>query len=278
MPRIYCQALLVMIMALIALELFASEVSAPIRFGSVAMDTPAVMHQRLKPLTNYLSEVLDRQVVLKLAPDMKSAIADVINGNVDLAYLTPVAYIRSREAGHTRLLVKTVTKNRASFQLMIVVRDDSQIREVQDLNQKTFAFGDRAAVLQRAVVVGAGLRLEQLNAYDFLGHYDNIVRGVLHKDFDAGILKDTMAYKWQDRGIRIVHTSVHLPPYNLTASANVGDALFQHLQAAFLKLDVDVPYHRTVIKALDKKYNGFVKTNDKEYDVIRTLIAPFDKN
>ena len=36
-------------------------------FGSVAMDIPAVMHKRLKPLTKYLSRKLDKQVVLKLS-------------------------------------------------------------------------------------------------------------------------------------------------------------------------------------------------------------------
>ena len=34
-------------------------------FGSVAMDIPAVMHKRLKPLTKYLSKRLNKKVVLK---------------------------------------------------------------------------------------------------------------------------------------------------------------------------------------------------------------------
>ena len=36
-------------------------------FGSVAMDIPAVMHKRLKPLTQYLSKELGRPVSLKLS-------------------------------------------------------------------------------------------------------------------------------------------------------------------------------------------------------------------
>ena len=195
-----------------AFGVYGAKKSQPIRFGSVAMDTPAVMQERLKPLTSYLSETLGRPVVLKLAPDMASAIDDVSNGNVELAYLTPVAYIRSNAAGKTRLVAKTITKKRASFQLMIVVREDSPIRQVEDLQNKTFAFGDPAALLQRAVVVGAGMELAQLGEYHFLGHYDNIVRGVLNKDFDAGILKDTMAFKWKNNGVRIVYDSPHLPP------------------------------------------------------------------
>lgn len=78
---------------------------------------------------------------------------------------------------------------------MIVVREDSPANRIEDLKGARFAFGDRAALLQRAVVVGAGVSLESLGEYRFLGHYDTIVRGILNGDFDAGILKDTMAFK-----------------------------------------------------------------------------------
>ncbi len=248
-----------------------------LQFGSVAMDVPAEMHRRLTPLTRYLSDELKMPVTLKLAKNMPAAIDDVAEGVVDIAYLTPVAYIKSHKKGNTRLVAKTVTKGQASFKLMIVVREDSPIRTIDDLKNKTFAFGDKAALLQRAVVVGSGLPLESLSSYKFLGHYDNIVRAVLHGDFDAGILKDTKAYQWQGKGIRILYASDELPPYNIAASGKIDDAVLENLQAAFLKLDAKNPEHKNIIKALDKKYDGFVATSDKEYDIVRKLIAPFHK-
>ncbi len=249
-----------------------------IRFGSVAMDIPAIMQKRLLPLTKYLSNALDQPVVLKLSPNMPTAINEVASGAVELSYLTPVAYIRAHQKGETQLVAKTITNNKASFQLMIVVRDDSPIKTVTDLEGKTFAFGDRAAVLQRAVVVGADMPLEKLARYEFIGHYDNIVRAVLNRDFDAGILKDTMAYKWEGKGIRILYTSPDLPPYNIAASKNVSKEMLTKIQQAFLSLDPDNPEHSPVIKALDKNYDGFAPTSDAEYDVVRKLIQPFDKN
>lgn len=253
----------------------ASFAKDEIRIGSVAMDTPAVMHKRLRPLTQYLSDALQRPVTLKLSPDMSSAITDVATGRVDLAYLTPVAYIRSHQKGNTQIVAKTVTNKRASFQLMIVVGEDSQIKTVADLKGKKFAFGDRAALLQRATVVGANMPLESLGSYDFLGHYDNIVRAILHGDYDAGILKDTKALKWQGKGIRIIYESPHLPPYNLTASSKLDSSTFKKIQNALLNLDSSNPAHKRIIKSLSKKYDGFAKTSDSEYDVIRKLVAPF---
>ena len=256
---------------------WADSANKELLFGSVAMDIPAVMHERLTPLTNYLSKTLNRPVSLKLSPNMGAAINDTANGTVDLAYLTPVAYLKAHKKGNAQLIAKTVTKGKASFQLMIVVREDSPIKTVEQLAGKSFAFGDKRALLQRAAVVGAGMPLDNLGEYNFIGHYDNIVRAVMSGDFDAGILKDTMAYKWESKGIRILYRTPDLPPYNITASKNVDKKLLKQLQHAFLSLDGTNPDHLAIIKAVDKKYNGFAPTSDKEYDVIRKLIKPFNK-
>jgi len=246
-------------------------------FGSVAMDIPAAMYTRLKPLTNYLSRSLGKTVTLRLSPNMAGAINEVASNHVNLAYLTPVAYLEAHKKGNAKLIAKTVTNGKGSFKLMIVVRQDSPANSVHDLVGKDFAFGDKKALLQRAVVVEAGLPLKKLHEYKFIGHYDNIVRAVINGDFDAGILKDTMAYKWQGKGIRILYESPDLPPYNIAASGNTSPQMVARLRKAFLALDSKNPEHLEVIKALDKKYDGFAPTNDKEYDIVRKLVAPFKR-
>ncbi len=268
---------LLSLFSLLCFNTSASEQNKELKFGSVAMDIPAEMHKRLKPLTQYLSKALNRRVTLHLSPNMGIAIRDTINGNVDLSYLTPVAYLKARAKSNAQLLVKTVTNGKASFQLMIVVKQNSKIKKLDDLIGKSFAFGDERALLQRAVVVGADLKLDQFKKIIFLGHYDNIARAVLNGDFDAGILKDTKAFRWQGKGLRILYSSPNLPPYNITASKNIGSELLKQLKDAFLSLDSMNLDHLKVIKAIDKKYNGFAPTSDAEYDVVRKLIAPFNK-
>lgn len=251
--------------------------ASELRFGSVAMNVPAEMHRRLTPLTRYLSEATGQPVSLKLAPNMPTAIKDISEGTVELTYLTPVAYLEAHEKGGAKLVVKTLTQGEGSFQLVIVVREDSSMRNVADLAGKRFAFGDKAALLQRAVVVGAGMPLEKLGQYEFIGHYDNIAQGVANGDFDAGILKDTVAYKWEEKGLRIIHASARLPPYNIAAGKHVDDTTVEKVREAFLALDSANPAHAAVIQALDPQYSGFAPTRDEEYAVIRELIKPFKK-
>jgi phosphonate transport system substrate-binding protein len=248
-----------------------------IKFGSVAMDTPAVMHQRLSPLTDYLKQELQRPVELKLSSNMADAINEISAGTVEIAFLTPVAYISAHDSGNSQIVAKTVTDGHASFQLMIVVKQDSPIKTVEDLAGKTFAFGDPAALLQRAAVVGAGMPLDKLGKYEFIGHYDNIARGVARGLFDAGVLTGSTALKWQDKGLRILYSTPHLPPYNIAVSSKVDAALLAQIRRAFLQLDINKPEHKAVIKAISLKYDGFAPTSDAEYDVIRKLIKPFEK-
>lgn len=249
----------------------------PLSLGSVAMDIPAVMNERLRPLTRYLSRELRRPVELHLSPNMKAAIEELSTGRVDLSYMTPVAYLKAQKKGNARLVAKTMTRGQGSFRLMIVVRQDSPVRTPADLVGKRFAFGDPSAVLQRAVVVSTGLRIEQLGSHQFIGHYDNIARAVHNRDFDAGIVKDTTAFQWEKKGLRIIHASPPLPPYAIVAAGHIDDELLGQLRAAFLKLDPKRPDDLSVITALDPSYNGFAPVSDLEYDVIRKLIIPFDR-
>lgn len=249
----------------------------PLRFGSVAMDSPAVMQQRLLPLTNYLGAMLKRPVVLKLSTSMSGAINSLVSDEVDFAFLTPVAYVDAHNRSKVQIAVRTVIANQPWFKLMIVVRDDSPIHKVEELTGKRFAFGDPAALLQRAVVVGAGMPLARLGKYDFVDHYDNVVRGVLMGDYDAGIVLDNTAAHWQNNGIRVLYASQALPPYNIAASASLDHDTVMKIREALLKLDPSNSAHRQVIAALGDAYTGFASVRDKDYDIVRKLIKPFRK-
>ncbi|HDP89339.1 MAG TPA: phosphonate ABC transporter substrate-binding protein [Thioalkalivibrio sp.] len=253
----------------------AGEPPTELVFGSVAMDIPAAMLRRLSPVTEYLSMALETPVSLRLSPNMADAIREVSEGRSDLAYLTPVAYVRARAQGRVEPLVKTVTGGEDYFRLVIVVADDSPMTSVQELAGKRFAFGDRAALLQRATVVGAGMPLEALGGYHFLGHYDNIVRGVMNGDFDAGILKDTTAMRWEGRGIRVLHASPPLPPYVIATRRGLDPEVRARLRDALLVARPDDPVSGPALRALDPGYDGFTPADDTDYDVIRELIAPF---
>jgi phosphonate transport system substrate-binding protein len=243
--------------------------------GSVAMDVPAEMVRRLTPLADYLGRSIGMSVHFRAAPNLGSAVDDLGKDSTQIAYLTPVAYIEAREKYGVRPLVAPLTRGKSTFTLVIAVRKDSPWQRPQDLRGKRFAFGDPKALLQRAVVVGSGIRLEEFARYEFLRHYDNIAKAVLNDDFDAGILKDTVFEEFEPRGLRRLYTSPPLPSYVFAVSGRLPAQTVARLQAAFLALDPRNAEHRAVLNALDPGYDGFEKVEDREYDLVRKLIAPF---
>lgn len=268
--------LLTMLATVIASIAQAAE-QRELRFGSVATYIPAEMHRRLAPLAEYLSEVLKQPVITRLSPNLNQAVEEISAGDVDLAYLTPVAYIRAHDQGRARIVVKAITDGRPYFRLLIAVRADSDVTKLEDLKGRSFAFGDKAALLQRAVVVSGGLPLDQFGEYKFLNHYENVVRGILSGDFDAGIILDSTAQHWQEKGLRIIHTSPELPPYSIVVNSKVDDELFKKIQKALLDLDVNRPDHRLIIKTLSEGCYGYMPASDLDYNVVRRLIKPFEK-
>ncbi len=245
--------------------------------GSVAMDVPAEMVRRMTPLTEYLSKKTGIKISFRASPNLGSAVNELGKDFTQIAYLTPVAYIEAREKYGVQALVSPLTHGKSTFNLVIAVRSDSPYKTMEDLKGKKFAFGDPKALLQRAVVVGSGVKLEDFSNYGFLKHYDNIAKAVLNKDFDGGILKDTIYEEFAPKGLRKIYTSPPLSSYLFATSGRLPPATVKKLRSAFLELKAGNPEHAAILKELDKGYDGFEPQEDKDYDPTRKLIAPFQQ-
>jgi phosphonate transport system substrate-binding protein len=123
-----------------------------------------------------------------------------------------------------------------------------------------------------------GINMHQFSRFGFLKHYDNIAKAVLNKDFDAGILKDTIYEKFAKQGLRKIHTSPPLPSYLFAVNEKMPPETVKKLRAAFLALKADSAEGKAILKELDQGYDGFVTAEDKDYDEVRKLIAPFQKS
>lgn len=246
----------------------------PLRFGSGAMDIPAEMARRIVPLTRYLSEAIDRPVVPQLSRNLQHSIDQLSAGELDLAFLTPVAYVRAHERG-ARIIAQPTTQGRKSYHLMVMTRDSGAIRSVADLGGKRFAFGDPAALLQYTVMRQARLPFQELSEIQYLRYHDVVARAVAQGDVDAGIMRESTALAWRGRGLRAIYTSPPLPSYAIAASGRLEASVFERVRDALLKLDSSNPVHRAVIRSLDPVYDGLIPGNDRDYNIVRDHIARY---
>lgn len=272
MPRL-SNLLAGILAATLALPAGAAEV---IYLGSVASESPTVMIARMAPLTDYLSARTGLTVRFRPAPNLGAAVADLVSGETSVAYLTPAAYLEAREKAGAIPMVSPLTKGVKTFSLIVAVAKDSQAKSCHDLKGKAFAFGDKKALVQKAVVDECMGDVGGLSQMKYLDHYDNIAKALLIGDFEAGILKDTVFDQYAPKGLRKLHESDQLPGYIVAASTKLDKDPREKIRQALLAITA-TPEGRQALSVLDKGYTGFVSVEDKEYDTIRKLIRRVEK-
>ena len=249
-----------------------------LQMGSVAMDIPAEMVRRLTPLTKYLSQKTGITVELHASPNLNTAVADLGLNITQIAYLTPAAYIEAHDKYAAIPLVNPLSKGKSTFTLVVAVQKDSPFHAISDLKGKKFAFGDKNAKLQPAVIESTGFKLEEFASYDYLNHYDNIAKAVISGDFDAGILKKMVAERFASE-LRVIYTSPPLPSYIFAVNQNLPPKSIARLKKAMLALKNDTEENKAILTALEQGYDGFEVAHDKDYNGIRKLLAQFrDRN
>ncbi len=255
----------------------ADTTAMKVTMGSVAMDIPAEMIRRMNVLTRHIGATANLRIDFRPSPNLDSAVDDLGTGLTQIAYLTPVAYIEAHRKYGVEPLVAPTTGGRPAFALVIGVKAGRGIVEPADLKGKRFAFGDEKALLQKAAVESMGLKTGDFSGIAYLKHYDNIAKAVLAGDFDGGILKDSVADDFRDRGIVVIGSTPPLPSYVFAVRPDMPAALRNRLRDAFLALDREQPGGAAVLSAFDGVCDGFVVVEDKAYDTVRKLIQPHRK-
>jgi phosphonate transport system substrate-binding protein len=248
-----------------------------VTMGSVAMDIPVEMIKRLSALTNYLALTTGLNIRFRPSPDLGSAVDELGSNQTQIAYLTPVAYIDAHTKYGVVPLVAPTIKGRPTFSLVIGAKAGSGINSPADLKGKRFAFGDEKALLQKAAVSSMGLNTTDFSKFAYLKHYDNIAKAVLAGDFDGGILKDSVADDFSDKGIVVIGSTPPLPSYIFAVHPSMPTNIRNKLRDAFLSLKKDSPVGAVTLEAFDSSYDGFVVIQDSAYDSVRRLIQPFQK-
>lgn len=252
-----------------------------VRIGVITLYHPLVMYKNYLPFVDYLSKTTSYNFELKISQDYVSVIRLLRDGALDVALLGGKTYLEARKtAGARPLLAALRADKKPVYQGVFIARaDNNAIRELQDIKGKRFAFASaqstsgNLAPLYHLYTKG-NICLEDFAGYKNLRYHDSVAREVLRGNYDAGVVLDSVARKYQERGIKFIGQTDPLPGFLLVVRPGLDPKLIQSLEERLLGLDYDNPEQRAMMDQWDVNIRfGFSRVSDSDYDPIRKMIS-----
>jgi len=254
-----------------------------IPFGFCPKYNPRIMYQLYQPFINYLNEVTPYQFEIKLSRVYQDIIDRIGKGEISIASCGPVSYIKARERYRVTPILRALSRDgKPYYRGIIIVRQESPIQKITDLKGMRFAFGQAWStaghILPEYYLLKANIRLKDLKAYDFLRHHDSVVSAVLKGQFDAGAVKDIIAYKYQHQGLRSIFLTEPIPTVPIIVRQDAPKEMVQSVKTSLLNLNPENPVHRTKMAQWDEEFKyGFTEVSDSDYDSIRHILRVVEK-
>ncbi len=162
-----------------------------VSFGVIPKDNPRIAYEKFQPLMDYLSEKTPYRFELVLSKTYNETIIALGQGDIDMAFMGPLTYLHARADYNAVSILKSITENGKPFYRSVVVtKSDSQIRELSDLQGKSFAFASTHStsgnLIPRFLLAEYGIHLRHLKKYNNFNYHDTVVKWVLKGEYDAG--------------------------------------------------------------------------------------------
>lgn len=241
--------------------------------GVYSFKKPTEVVRDFATATDELARLMTKQcgtdvaIHLRVFKTYDECVDKFVAGEVDLVRFGPASYVIAKQRNPAiQLLVAEQEDGKKRCQGVIVVRQNSPIRNLADLRGRTFAFGDEMSTIGRylsqAQLAAADVRQEDLAGCRYLERHDKVFKAVEVGDFDAGALHiatfEDMNEKGQLRAIAIFE-NVGKP---WIARAGLAPELVTALRASLLELT-----DAASLKAL--KVHGFLPTSDADFQLVR---------
>jgi phosphate/phosphite/phosphonate ABC transporter binding protein len=211
------------------------------------------------------------------APSYEDLAAAVTRGDIDVAWLPPIVYVRL--AGEVNPLGSIVRSGRASYEAALIVRKDSKIRGVENLRGARAGWVDRWSaagfVLPRMKLALLGIDPRRcFRTETFYGSHSGVVRALVEGSCDVAGTYAQAASKgpvtqgaWSDvegADVRVLETFGAIPPDVLAARRGLEESVRARINEA-LKVAVGDERGRTLLKQV---FGGdeLSETSSKAYD------------
>jgi phosphonate transport system substrate-binding protein len=246
MTRLLLQAAVALLLLTIPLAAEATAKEGPVclgrqggrpwRVGIVPQLPPREIVSTWTPVLKEVGHRAGQCLVLVIAPSIPAFEQQLRAGTVDFAFLNPYHQLMAQR---WRGFVPLVRDGQAPLEGILVVRRDSPVRRVSDLDGATVSFpapnAFAASLLPRALLARDGIRITP----SYVRTHSNVYRAVILGSSKAGGgVNNTLQRERPEvrQQLRVLWRTPPFPAHPFSAAASVPAAVRQSVQAGFLEL------------------------------------------
>lgn len=192
-------ALISALVSFTALAQAAKPAPAPVQtavlVGVVAALNDEVAKKQADALASFVAIAVKETTLPRVFPDQEALALAVSKGDVDVALMGPLAYVRLDPKAKTQLLFRTVRNGKSTYRSVLFAPPSSKLTSLDALKKsKTplkVAWVETSSatgyVIPKAVLLQAGINPAQsFEVQDFLGSHDAVCKAVMEGKYDVG--------------------------------------------------------------------------------------------
>lgn len=251
-----------------------------VRWGLVPYIDAGELDEPYRTILDHVEARLGVPQTLVVGADYVDVRRRAVDGSIDVAVLPPYTYVSARSIDDGLTAFAThVAEGSPTYGAYIVVRDDSGIRELEDLRGRNFGFVDPLStsgwLFPAERLLEAGVHpLRDLDPV-FVGAHDDVIDAVIAGDLVAGACYSGAigAARLRNPGanrLRILAKSRRIPYEAYAARAGFPDVAARAIARLLAEISSRTPQGRERL-ASTLRINGFLPVTDHHYDVVRDV-------
>ena len=237
-------------------------------------------------IADFLSKETGYTIKSSTATSYAAVTQSITSKKTDLAWISPLSYAQAHDQNGCYPITASLRSGTKGYKAFIVVKADSDIKELKDLKGKKFAFGDplsaSSTLYPKAAMLKIGLKPDADLKAQNISSASSVAIAVYQGQVDAGAFYDDarknkeVIEKFPDiiEKTRIIWTSELIPADPQVVRKDLNKAQVAKLKAAMLKMNDD-PQAKQFMKDLFT-IDALAEANDGEYNTLRDVVKTVD--
>lgn len=255
-----------------------------LRVSAIPDEAPTELLRKFKPLGAYLEKELGMKVEFVPVADYPAVVEALATDRLDMAWLGGFTFVQVNLRTNGNAVPLVQREQDAQFTSKFIT-SDANVKSVQDLKGKTFAFGSvsstSGSLMPRYFMLQDGIKPEDFfSRVAYSGAHDATAAWVQAGKVDAGVLNASVWQKLVDSGkvdtnkVKVFATTPTYFDYNWTVRGTLDPQLAEKIKKAFLALDPSKPEDKAILDL--QAASRFIETDPSNYKGIEEAARAAD--